>query len=440
MALMPVLVSCGDDPKEEPEQPASLTVSPSEYTFPSEGGSFNFSVTTNVDNVQVSCSASWLEAAVVGSELKVTVQTNTQLEPRSAEITLTAKDVTKKVSISQEKGEKYPGYAEMTKAGMSYQGCDLEEFAFIYGMENADGGHASLTLSTEDERYTMSIELFTTRFETAEEVCLTPGTYAKGDDDMEVLHYCGKAMTFVPGFVYIISDEEGDEEFPYGSFLYTTIGDVTTSDLLRDGSFTVEKNGDTYLIKTELKGEDGTEYKYYYEGPLEISADYAIYPSDLGGEHGDPTAVTSAEIWYNGDQYGMGNTSLTLVMYTNEESLQTMIEFNVDAITFEELEAQGLNGAFYSGEETTYESGTCNLGSSLELMGMTFAMGSYVQYGFLDYMIADGFASLVIEKQESGNYNITSGLADASFENFYMFDLKDIPVTFLNYDESDWED
>lgn len=427
--------------KPEPVVETTLSVNPTSVTLVGEGETVKLAIETNAETVQCTPGADWLQATVNGKELVLTAGANPTEEPRNTDVTLNAGDKQAKVQVAQAAGSKYPGYVKATAEESTYMGYLYQKF---YDVEDSDGGSISLNLVSLDERYSVHIEAFTTLFEEGEEISLTPGTYKKGADDPAEGSFVCKAMTWMPGSVVVVEDEEGDEELPYGSWLTTTIGDNSTESKIVSGSFTVEEVAGGYLIKTDLTTEDGTALKFYYEGALEIDGESAVYPG--GNELPEISSFVSGTIGYLGDA-GENSTQLTLTLYTDDEGgfPNVTYTFYIPRISYEELTATDLSGAYYQadGEETFPQGpGTVDLGSTTSLGDFTFPDGSFVVTGIMQYFIPDGMVSLILTRNEEGRYNVTGVMADAAFSAFYMFSDEEtfIEVEYYDGTEEDEED
>lgn len=429
LALLPIFASC-DKTEEKPVEKATISVSPTSAQFVSDGGSVNIAVTTNQDTFTYSGEASWLTVAKDGNSLSLTASANTETAIRNCTITLEAGDAQATIEVSQDAGSKYPGYDEMTDVEASYFGTMMSKF---YEMPDADGGYAEIHLSNGTD--SLAIQMFTELYQTEEEVVLTEGQY-NPDNSFGPEIYKGKKMTYVKGMSQIIDD---DEELYFGTMAIKTVGDVENRAYIVDGTFTITKNTDgTFLIKTDFKDEEGNDYKFFYEGEIDYDKSEATYPG--GEEKPDPTQIVSAELLYLGDQYEAGTTTLCLYLYCEDYSPVTCIEYNVPTIEFEDL--TDLTGEFITPEgDNDYTAGTVNKGSLIDLgEGMVFPMSTFIMFTFGDYFVADSFASLVLEKNENGNYSISSALM-GSEGDMYMYMIDDMEITISDgRDSGDEED
>ena len=402
-------------PTPGPETKDEVTVSPTSVAFEADGGTLKVAVTTTVNDYTVSGNPDWLTVTKSGKEISLTAAQNTVNEARSATLTVTAGKATANISVSQKAGSPYAGFTVLKEAHMEYGGTML--YAFMKPTEEDYGGWATLALSDEEQN-DLVLWIYTDLFMSAEEVELTTGTYVKGEDDYQGLSLAAKKITYMPGL--LVEDEE--ESYATGSY-YTSAATEQSIPLV-DGTIEVSRDGDTYTIKVDMTDADGNAYKYIYEGELEIDTESATYPGAV--EHIDVgSTVFAASCLYLGDVYENGTSNFMLYVYSGDENnpAQTVFEFNAPAVEFsEDLD---LSGEYYTpvepeeGEEPgdPYAAGTLVPGSLVELMpGFEMPMGTYVMYGFGDYLIADSFASLQLTKQEDGNYTLSGALMSAAGE------------------------
>lgn len=429
-AALAMLSACE---KPGPEVTPEISASPNSVTFMAEGETKNVAVTTNVDDWTYSGQPDWVTVTTDGNSLVLEAAANPDLEERTGKIVLKAKEASFTVDLKQEKGSKHPGYAELALCEAVYNGSMYQMF-----MPDCEGGNAIMTLTSEDERVSISVEFFTEEFASEEEVILPEGTYAKGDDflNFKDMNLAGTPMTFMTGNMYVISDEEGDEEFTGGTIVTYTTGDVQEYVYVTDGSFSIALNDDgTYTVKTDFKDAEGNDLKYYYEGEIVFDTEFAIFPST--GEELDPTVISSAVCYYTGDsEAGTSKLSLTLEA---ESGAMTNIDFYVEQTTFDAL---SIEGVFEAPEaENTAAAGTLDKGSLFEMEGFSFPMGTYIMFTYGDYFIADGASMLMITKNDSGNYTIIANLQTADDpDGGYIIMAEDIPVEIIDdtaYDEDE---
>ena len=385
---------------------AEVSVSPASITFEAEGGTLNVAVNANVD-FDVTGAASWLKIEKNGKELSVTAETNTVNEPRSCDVTLTAGTASAKLAVNQKAGSPYPGYTVANYAELDYMGTML--YQFLKPTEEDYGGAAMLVLTDEDDNG-MSLWIYTDLFASPEEVVVTPGTYVKGDDVYPSL--CAKKLTYMAGLM--VEDEE--ESYATGSYFVSA---ATEQEIpLVDGTIEVSREGDQYSIKVDMTDAAGTAYKYIYIGALEIDAESATYPGNTERIDVANTVYGAAAIYY-GDNFGNGTSTINLQLYSGDPAnpALTQFAFNISAADFSE--DMDLSGEYYSpsdseeGEESSdpYGPGTIIPGSLVELMpGFSMPMGTYIMYSYEDIVMADAFASLILEKQEDGKYTLSGAI------------------------------
>ena len=381
----------------------TLSASPSELTFSAEGETKNVAVTCSEGDWTFAGQPSWLTVTKNGDELQMTASANTETVERMGSVTLSAGKSEFIIDVKQDKASKYPGYKELTVAEASYSGTIYQAFC-----PDCEGGLANMSLVSADERTIVAIEFFTEAFASAEEVELTADTYTKGDDfaDLSTFSLEGTPGTFVAGGSYVISDDDGDEDFVGGTRVEYTTGDATENTFCTAGSFTITLNEDgTYLIKTDLKDADGKDLKYYYEGEIEFVTEGAIFPN--AGEI-DPTVIVSASAIYNG--IAGGKTSMTLTLGA-ESGAMTYVQYYYDSeIDFASL--TDLSGTFMAPVDDTPVKGNVVPGEMLDLgNGMSFPMGTFIMLQLGNYFVADGQSSLMIMPGENeGTYNIIANL------------------------------
>ncbi|GEM_PF-2181080 len=89
-------------------EPFFLTVDPANQNVPSESGSFSFAVDTNLDIFTISEESDWFEATAIDDEITVNYESNTSLQPRTAEIIVSGSSVSDVIiSVIQEAGDPY---------------------------------------------------------------------------------------------------------------------------------------------------------------------------------------------------------------------------------------------------------------------------------------------------------------------------------------------
>lgn len=434
LAVAAAMCACEKTPQGGQEEATpEISASPATVTFAAAGETKNIAVVTNVDDWSYSGQPEWVEVTAEGKSLSLKAAANPSVtEERSGSLTLNAGEASFTVELKQLKGEKYPGYAELSEYSLTYGGSIYQMF-----MPDCEGGSAYLELASADGRTSIHLEFFTEEYLSAEEVVVTEGEYTKGDDYSSFLSMAiaGTPMTYLAGGTYVISDEEGEEEFAGGSSIIYTTGDAEEVKYITDGKFTITLNEDgTYLIRTDLKDSEGNDLKYYYEGELEFDTADAYFPAT--GEI-DPSVIESVTCSYKGD-VGYGTTALSLTMYA-ESGAMTNIDFYVEQTTFDALE---IAGTYVAPEgENTGEALTLDKGSLLEMEGFTFPMGTYIMLSFGDYFVADGASMLmIIKNEETGTYTIMANLqnTDESHEG-YLIMVEDIAVEFYDAtSEEEW--
>ena len=431
LAMLFAMCACEEKSDVTPE----ISASPESVTFAGAGETKNIAVTCNVDDWSYSGQPDWITVTADGNSLALKAEANPSTsEERTGVLTLTAGSATFPVELKQLKAEKYAGYTELSTCSLSYGGSIYQMF-----MPDCEGGSAYLDMASEDGRVSVYVEFFTEEYLTAEEVMMPVGEIVKGDeyDSFVDMAIAGVPMTYVAGGSYIITDEDGEEEFSGGSSITYITGDVEEVAYITDGKFTIALNDDdTYLIKLDLKDADGNDLKYYYEGELVFDASEAMFP--VVGEV-DPTKIESVMCTYNGDSE-FGTTALTLTL-SAESGASTNVEFYVPTTTFDALDIAGLYAAPEG--ENTGAAGTLDKGSLLEMEGFSFPMGSYIMFSFGNYFIADGASMLMITKDEGAEtYTIIANMqnTDEAHEGYAIMAMG-ATVEFIDgtaYDEEEW--
>ena len=397
---------------------AEVSVSPASVTFESEGGTLKVAVTANVD-FDITGAANWLKVEKSDKELAITAEANTVNEARSCELTLTAGDASAKVTVNQKAGSPYPGYTVCARAGFEYSGTML--YQFLKPSEEDYGGQGYLALADEDNNG-LAIWIYTDLFESEEEVTLTPGTYVKGNDVYPAL--CGKKLTFAPGVLVSFSDDE-DDSFIGGS--YYVNGTTEQQIALVDGKVeVVAGNNGSYTIKADMVDAEGNAYKYVFEGQVEIDAEGATYPT---GRIDVANTVFAAVCYYLGNTEDNGATKFALQLYSGDPENYATTNFDFYTQVVEYSEGIDISGTYTTPDE---EEGTlpCTPGT-LDFGVMTvyetpfgtfqFPSGEFVKYGANDYLVGDGFDSLMLTKEADGKYTINMAAIMSSDGNMEMF-------------------
>ncbi|MDY3978616.1 MAG: BACON domain-containing protein [Tidjanibacter sp.] len=409
------------------------SISPATVEFEAEGGQVKVAVTASSDTYECSSDSNWLTFTKNGQELTITAQPNLEPVAREAIVTVTLGDNSRSVTARQKAASKYPGYTETTAISAEYVGVNT-----FYAIEEQTGGNAIIYMTIDDVK-TLSLDLYLeSLYLSKEEVVLSVGTYAKGEDVVAERSYIGAAMTYIPGGAYIVTDEEGDEEL-FSGCIYTD-SNKDENIFLVGGTITISQiEGGNYLIKTDLTDANNNEYKYFYEGVIELDTEYSVYPGAT--ERPDPTAVVSASLLYNGINES-GTTTFNLMLAT-EAGCVTNIEFFTQAVEYEAVSAATFSNeegaiTFMTGKENNSAAGSITLGSLLDLGGgMTFPSGTYIMYSFGDYLLAE-VASLVLEQTEGGKWNISSLIMKGS--DMAMFMLSDFEMSISDGRDTEGED
>lgn len=420
------------DEPVKPQEKATVSVSPTSVAFEADGGTLRVAVTTNQDAYTVTGAAEWLKVEQNGKEIVLTAGANTVNETKSCTLTVKAGDASASIAVSQKPGSPYPGYTVVNEVSYEYAGTML----YMFGKPSDPdyGGMGFLTLTDEDGN-SLALQFYTPLYKSEEEVELPAATYTKGEDVAPA--YVGKVFTYIPGTEISFDD---DETSILGSTYTSTV--TETSVAIVDGTFEISVADGTFTIKTDLKDSEGKEYKMVYIGQVTVDATGATYPSDKIDVANE---LFGGQCTYRGDYYGNGTTNFQLSLFSGdpENMAVTVFEFNTKSVDFaEDMDISGMysfpseeEGDEEEGEEET--DGTLVPGSILEIMpGFSFPMGTYVMYPDGDKIIADTYASLILEKQADGKYTLNASIMSSTGEMvLFMNKTVEIPVTMEEEDE-----
>ena len=386
-----------------------IAASPATVTFEGEGGTINVAVTTSSETFSVETGADWLTYEVNGKEIALTATNNNTKAERSATVTLMDDHSSCKIEVAQQIGSPVAGYKALASASMDYAGTQM--YMFSKPLTENYGGMAFLNFEDMDGN-SLNIMIYTPLYLTAEEVELPEGKYTAGEDKM--LEFYAVPFTWVPGTTLSFGPDEGeDEEATFGS-TFTSITEQTT--LLKSGKIDI-KDG---IITIDMKDADGNEYKYAYDGEVEIITENATYPTEAE----DPTQnIFQIACSYNGLNEA-GALSMTLMILAGEDRMNpniSMFNFYMPAAEFSDT--MDLSGEYMPAETDADKgkAGTVDLGYYVEYEGIKFPMGSSIIFNNGDMWAADGLASLTLEKKETGEYSIIASMSDAAFATRYLF-------------------
>ena len=386
-----------------------IAASPATVTFEGEGGTINVAVTTSSETFSVETGADWLTYEVNGKEIALTATNNNTKAERSATVTLMDDHSSCKIEVAQQIGSPVAGYKALASASMDYAGTQM--YMFSKPLTENYGGMAFLNFEDMDGN-SLNIMIYTPLYLTAEEVELPEGKYTAGKDKM--LEFYAVPFTWVPGTTLSFGPDEGeDEEATFGS-TFTSITEQTT--LLESGKIDI-KDG---IITIDMKDADGNEYKYAYDGEVEIITENATYPTEAE----DPTQnIFQIACSYNGLNEA-GALSMTLMILAGEDRMNpniSMFNFYMPAAEFSDT--MDLSGEYMPAETAADKgkAGTVDLGYYVEYEGIKFPMGSSIIFNNGDMWAADGLATLILEKKETGEYSIIASMSDAAFTTMYLF-------------------
>ena len=386
-----------------------IAASPATVTFEGEGGTINVAVTTSSETFSVETGADWLTYEVNGKEIALTATNNNTKAERSATVTLMDDHSSCKIEVAQQIGSPVAGYKALASASMDYAGTQM--YMFSKPLTENYGGMAFLNFKDMDGN-SLEIMIYTPLYLAAEEVELPEGKYTAGKDKM--LEFYAVPFTWVPGTTLSFGPDEGeDEEATFGS-TFTSITEQTT--LLESGKIDI-KDG---IITIDMKDADGNEYKYAYDGEVEIITENATYPTEAE----DPTQnIFQIACSYNGLNEA-GALSMTLMILAGEDRMNpniSMFNFYMPAAEFSDT--MDLSGNYMPAETDADKgkAGTVDLGYMMDLGGFTIPMGSSIIFNNGDMWAADGLATLILEKKETGEYSIIASMSDATFTTMYRF-------------------
>ena len=435
VAMMSFAAACTPD---EGTADVTLSASPASVTIPADGGTVPVVITTNQDSFEFAGGADWLTVIQDGKSLSFSAEANEDTEnDRSCIVTVSAGEKTVEIPVTQPKGSKYPGYAEVQAVEDAiYMGTMYQSM----GMASGEGGLAQLILDL-DARNRLVLEFFTDGFANADEVILPAGSYTLAEDPAEGM-YAAEPMTFNKGVANVVDEGTEDEETLYmGSYIETTIGDAVTNDMITGGTFSVEDNSDgTKVLKFDFTTESGASCKYYYEGDVELNTESAVYPvGDV-----QPTDVISISGSYNGAADDAGTLcNIELTLFTAAMlAPSTTISFNMPFVEFSEDIA--LSGT-YEAIGTPMSAAGINKGVLEESEGMSFPSYTYIYLSLdmttfaAEYFIADGTSTMTLTRNADGTYDIKVSLKNAAGES-YDYDIKGMAIELSDWSSMDDED
>ena len=435
VAMMSFAAACTPD---EGTADVTLSASPASVTIPADGGTVPVVITTNQDSFEFAGGADWLTVIQDGKSLSFSAEANEDTEnDRSCIVTVSAGEKTVEIPVTQPKGSKYPGYAEVQAVEDAiYMGTMYQSM----GMASGEGGLAQLILDL-DARNRLVLEFFTDGFANADEVILPAGSYTLAEDPAEGM-YAAEPMTFNKGVANVVDEGTEDEETLYmGSYIETTIGDAVTNDMITGGTFTVEDNSDgTKVLKFDFTTESGASCKYYYEGDVELNTESAVYPvGDV-----QPTDVISISGSYNGAADDAGTLcNIELTLFTAAMlAPSTTISFNMPFVEFsEDIDLSGT----YEAIGTPMSAAGINKGVLEESEGMSFPSYTYIYLSLdmttfaAEYFIADGTSTMTLTRNADGTYDIKVSLKNAAGES-YDYDIKGMAIELSDWSSMDDED
>jgi len=377
---------------------AKISVSPKSVTFTGEAGTMKVSVKTKSSSYTATEDADWLEVSVKGKEITLTATANTTGAERTCKVKVADANSSCDLEVIQQVGSPVPGFAPLKSAEIEYGGSMM----FVTYVNETKGGTSYCTFEDYDGNK-LSIWLFTEMWESEDEVELTEGVYKAGKD--VGMTWYAEPGTWFPGSLVVRENSDADDEDASMVFGSSFIANDGTVSYLKTGTIEVSGN----IIKIDLKDESGNEYKYAYQGDIEIDI-----TAQFGGA-GDPTAdiykVTCGKIAEN---EGVSNMCLTIYAGDQEAPTRTLIYFNIATPADGNYTADSIVGMYMAPSEDAPAGsvGTVDLGYYVELGGFKMAMGSSVIDASFNMWAADGDAMLMIVKNEDGSYTVMGRLSD----------------------------
>ena len=111
VAMMSFAAACTP---EDGTADVTLSASPASVTIPADGGKVPVVITTNQYSFEFAGGEEWLTVTQDGKSLSFSAEANEDTEnDRTCTVTVTAGGKTLEIPVTQPKGSKYPGYAEV---------------------------------------------------------------------------------------------------------------------------------------------------------------------------------------------------------------------------------------------------------------------------------------------------------------------------------------
>ena len=324
-------------------------------------------------------------------------------EARNCNLTITAGTASCTLAVSQKAGSPYSGFTVCTEAKFEYSGTLL--YQFLKPQEEDFGGQGYISLTDEEGNH-LSIWVYTELFTSEEEVELSAGKYLKGKDAFPVLY--GKKYTWAPG-VLMEGDEE-DDSYVMGSFIsdFATGQDIPLTNGTVD--VTAENDG-TMVILVSLLDANAKPYMFVYTGEVTIDTEGATYPTDRVDV---ANTVFGAVCYYKGDVYENGTVQMALQLFSGDEQNPAITNFDFYMPAVEFSEDLDISGSYVTPDEeeglAPQTAGTLDFGVMVDYGFFQYPSGAFITYTYGDYLIADGYASLMLTRQEDGKYTLTAAL------------------------------
>ena len=401
------IVSCVKTPAEI----IDISASPAAVTLDSNGDTIRIAVTTSSETFRVETEAQWLSYQVNGKEIALSATYNDTKEERSTVVRISDDHSFCIVEVSQQVDSSVVGYKALATASVNYVGTLM--YMYCKPLTEDYGGMATM-ICTDLDGNELELVFYTPLYLSAEEVELPYGEYTVGKDKM--LEFYAVPFTWIPGDIVSLEGEDTS----YGSVLYTNNEEII---LLVSGTMTV-KDG---IITIDMEDAEGNEYRYAYDGDLEVNTDNATYPVKGIDPSNNILSITCS---YNGINE-VGALSMTLMVYAGENRMDrniSIFEFNMPVAEFSDT--MDLSGVYTSPEtaEDQGKAGTVNLGYYVEEEGFSYPKGTSIIFSDGNMWAADGKVNLYLEKTENGEYRLMASMADSAGTMYLFLPQKSFPI------------